>query len=89
MIYVRRYVVPGRFMRAVRAVFAYVVGRQSVTAGELLPVVTDATHQPMSCLSSADVFFAVWRAFLAADGCASYEEFLGLCLREGRYRRYI
>ena len=85
MIYVGRCVVPGRFMRAVRSVYAYAVGRQSITARELLPVVTEATRQPMSCLSSAAVFFAVWRALLAAGGYASYEDFLGLCLREGRY----
>lgn len=85
MVYVRRCVVPGRFLRAVRSVYAYAVGRQSITARELLPVVTEATRQPMSCLSSAAVFFAVWRALLTAGGYASYEDFLGLCLREGRY----
>ena len=84
MIYVSRLVVPRRFMRAVRAVFAYVVGHQSVTAAELMHVVAGAYREPLA-LSSAAVFAVVWRALLAAGGYASYHEFLGLCLKEGRY----
>lgn len=80
MIYVGRYVVPGRFLRAVRAVFAYVVGRQSVTVVEIMRLV-----QPITGSVSGSVFFCVWRSLISAGGCASYEEFLGLCLREGRY----
>lgn len=84
MSYVRRCVVPGTFMRAVRTAFAYVVGRQSVTAAELMHVVAGAYREPLA-LSSAAVFAVVWRALLAAGGYASYHEFLGLCLKEGRY----
>lgn len=80
MIYVGRCVVPGRFLRAVRSVFAYVVGRQSVTAGEIMRLV-----RPLSGVLAGTVFYAVWRALEYAGGCASYEDFLGLCLREGRY----
>lgn len=85
MVYVRRIICPGYFMRAVRAVYAYavfacVVGRQSVTAGEIMRLV-----RPLSGVSAGTVFAVVWRALLAAGGCASYQEFLGLCLREGRY----
>lgn len=85
MVYVRRVICPGYFLRAVRAVYAYAVGRQSVTAGELLPVVAGAYREPLEWFSSAAVFAVVWRALLTAGGCASYGEFLGLCLREGRY----
>lgn len=80
MIFVGRCVVPGRFLQAVRAVFACVVGRQSVTAGEIMRLV-----RPISGVSAGTVFYAVWRALDCAGGFASYEDFLGLCLREGRY----
>lgn len=78
MIYVKRCVVPGRFMRAVRSVFAYVVGRQSVTAGEVMRIV-----RPASGIPAGMVFFPVWRALDYLSGShATYDDFLGLCLKE-------
>ena len=81
MKYVSRLVVPARFMRAVRAVFAYVVGRQSVTAGEVMRIV-----RPASGIPAGIVFLPIWRA-LGGLSCshATYDDFLGLCLREGRF----
>lgn len=81
MIYVGRCVVPGRFLRAVRAVFAYVVGRPSVTAGEVLRIV-----RPASGIPAGMVFLPIWRA-LDGLSCshATYDDFLGLCLKYGRF----
>ena len=81
MKYVSRLMVPRRFMRAVRAVFAYVVGRQSVTAGEVMRIV-----RPASGIPAGLVFFPVWRALDYLSGShATYDDFLGLCLREGGF----
>lgn len=81
MKYVSRLVVPRRFMRAVRSVFAYVDGRQSVTAGEVLRIV-----RPASGITAGLVFLPIWRALDGLSCCqASYDDFLGLCLREGRF----
>lgn len=81
MVYVGKSVVPGRFMRAVRAVFAYAAGRPSVSSGEVLRIVWPITGYPASF-----VFFPVYRA-LDSLSCsyATYDDFLGLCLREGGY----
>lgn len=81
MIYVDRCVVPGRFLRAVRSVFAYVDGRQSVSAGEVMRIV-----RPFSGIPAGLVFFAVWRALdILSCSHATYDDFLGMCLREGRF----
>lgn len=82
MVYVRRCVVPGRFLRAVRSVFAYVYGRQSVTAGEIFRLIW-----PLSGVDGRQSVTApVWRALDSLSCChASYDDFLGMCLREGGY----
>lgn len=81
MIYVRRLVVPSRFLRSVRAVFAYAAGRPSVSAGEVFRIVWPITGYPASF-----VFLPVYRA-LDSLSCsyATYDDFLGVCLREGGY----
>lgn len=82
MKYVGKCVVPSRFMRAVRSVFAYVDGRQSVTAGEIFRIVWPLTGVD----GRQSVTAPVWRA-LGSLSCshATYDDFLGVCLREGGY----